>query len=160
MKSEDHAAFESQMRKYYKRSTSTGVSSMNRETEVVEKWKESELQGTGTVKLGTSDRSSGSHHSGAPAQPEPCARFRISGFCVQKVVTTRPSQPHRPFLKSRWVAALPGLHALLLSGPGCQLPSAKSKEVVWCWVLWRDPPCFLGCCLENFVVRTELFVQL
>ena len=39
---------------------------MNRETEAVEKWKESELQGTGTVKLGTSDRSSGSHHSGAP----------------------------------------------------------------------------------------------
>ena len=66
MKSEDHAAFESQMRKYYKRSTSTGVSSMNRETEAVEKWKESELQGTGTVKLGTSDCSSGSHHSGAP----------------------------------------------------------------------------------------------
>ena len=58
---------------------------MNRETGAVEKWKESELQGTGTVKLGTSDCSSGSHHSGAPdwgcdfhflytksTEPEPC----------------------------------------------------------------------------------------
>ena len=53
-------------------STPRGVSSMNRETEAVEKGKESELQGTGTVKLGTSDETkerqhcSGSHHSGAP----------------------------------------------------------------------------------------------
>ena len=100
MKSEDHAAFESQMRKYYKRSTSTGVSSMNRETEAVEKWKESELQGTGTVKLGTSDCSSGSHHSGAPDWGCDFHFFFSSGF-FSSTRRTPEGTPEKPGWKRK-----------------------------------------------------------
>ena len=59
-------------------STPRGVSSMNRETEAVEKGKESELQGTGTVKLRTRDRHVPDHIT-----REPRTGAVIFTFCRQ-----------------------------------------------------------------------------